>query len=971
MSLSPRSGVPEEFTMKRMLINATQPEELRVAIAEGQHLFDLDIEVPSQEQKKSNVYKGRITRVEPSLEACFVEFGSARHGFLPLKEICESSYTKDYRKKDGRVAIRDVVREGQEIIVQVEKEERGNKGAALTTYISLAGRYLVLMPTNPSAGGVSRRITGSDRDHLREQLQQVTAPDNVGIIIRTAGVGRDADELQWDLDYLLQLWTAIELAASNRNAPFLIYQESNLFIRALRDHLRNDIGEILVDNERVYNDAREFMQQVMPHNLNKLKLYSDQVPLFSRYQIESQIESAFARTVHLPSGGAVVFDHTEALLSIDINSARATKGSDIEETAYNTNMESAVEIARQLRLRDLGGLIVIDFIDMTSRKHQREVEECLRRALQIDKARVQIGRISRFGLLEMSRQRLRPSLGESSQETCPICEGHGTIRSVESLALSILRLIEEEVMKDYTGQIVVQAPNDVVNFLHNEKRSALADVESRHKVPIMMLANEHMVTPHFEIHRVKTSDVSESPSYKRIDQPEAQLVANERSQANVVAMPAPAVKRLVPERQAPVRTEEKAPGLFSRLANILFSSPKEEEKPKSAARKKTTGKSGSQQNRRATTQSNRQQTQKKATRKRRPAKGGQSNAQQQRTSKKRTSKKAQSKPQQNRQKQNRNRKPATKERPAEESKTAATSKPVQDSTSTASAGGAAGAAGGSDKAEQNEGGSRRGGRRRRSPYKTGGSKPRPERSETQVDTPTENQQVKAGETTQKPASTPMPEKPADSNKSKSVADSPKPVSADAASDTKTAKSEPATAKPAAKASGDTKAAETKSAEKKTAGKKTAGRRPAKTGTDAAAKKSTSDAKAKEATSPPSSKPRTPVKATESKAGAEPAPSSEKVNASTDPAKEASGKPVTKKPARKRSASKKTATRKTADSQAKSSNADKTRKNVSEAPKPSPAKGGKGPVAEPQQGTKGLYTLKPEPAPKPVPAEPDS
>jgi ribonuclease E len=588
ISPPPRTEVPEEFTMKRMLINATQPEELRVAIAEGQHLFDLDIEVPSQEQKKSNVYKGKITRVEPSLEACFVEFGSSRHGFLPLKEICPGCYSKDASRKGGKVAIRDAVREGQEIIVQVEKEERGNKGAALTTYISLAGRYLVLMPTNPTAGGVSRRITGNDRDHLREQLQKVTTPDNVGIIVRTAGVGRDAEELQWDLDYLLQLWTAIEQAAGKRSAPFLIYQESNLFIRALRDHLRNDIGEILIDNESVYNDAREFMQQVMPHNLGKLKLYTDQVPLFNRYQIESQIESAFARTVHLPSGGAVVFDHTEALLSIDINSARATKGSDIEETAYNTNMESANEIARQLRLRDLGGLIVIDFIDMTSRKHQREVEECLRSAMQIDKARVQIGRISRFGLLEMSRQRLRPSLGESSQETCPRCEGHGSIRSVESLALSILRLVEEEVMKDYTGQLIVQAPTEVINFLHNEKRTTLAEVEARHKVPIVMLANQFLVTPHFEILRVRKSDVSSEASYTRVEQPEAQLVANERSQANVVAVPAPAVKRIVPERPIPSRTEEKAPGLFSRLANILFSHSTEEEKSKPAQRKKTT-----------------------------------------------------------------------------------------------------------------------------------------------------------------------------------------------------------------------------------------------------------------------------------------------------------------------------------------------------------------------------------------------
>jgi len=447
-----------------MLINATQPEELRVAVADGQILIDLDIEVPALEQKKSNVYKGRITRIEPSLEACFVEFGSTRHGFLPFKEICPEAWSRQ-PSKDGKPSIRDVMKEGQEVIVQVEKEERGNKGAALTTYISLAGRYLVLMPTNPKAGGVSRRISGEDRNELREQLQKVIAPDNVGIIVRTAGVGREAEELQWDLDYLLQLWSAIEKAAAERSAPFLIYQESNLIIRALRDHLRNDIGEILIDNEKVFEDACEFVQQVMPHNTRKLKLYRDSVPLFNRFQIESQIESAFARTVHLPSGGALVIDHTEALLSIDINSARATKGADIEETAYQTNLEAADEIARQLRLRDLGGLIVIDFIDMMDRKHQRAVEERLRHALQIDKARVQTGRISRFGLLEMSRQRLRPSLGESSQEPCPRCDGHGTIRSVESLALSILRLVEEECMKEYTGQVLVQAPLTVANFL--------------------------------------------------------------------------------------------------------------------------------------------------------------------------------------------------------------------------------------------------------------------------------------------------------------------------------------------------------------------------------------------------------------------------------------------------------------------------------------------------------------------------
>jgi len=898
--------------MKRMLINATQPEELRVAIAEGQHLFDLDIEVPSQEQKKSNVYLGRITRVEPSLEACFVEFGSARHGFLPLKEICSSCYAKDARKKDGKVAIRDAVHEGQEIIVQVEKEERGNKGAALTTYISLAGRYLVLMPTNPSAGGVSRRITGKDRDHLREQLQQVTSPDNVGIIIRTAGVGRDAKELQWDLDYLLQLWTAIEQAATSRKAPFLIHQESNLFIRALRDHLRGDIGEILIDNEAVYNDAREFMQQVMPHNLSKLKLYKDPVPLFSRYQIESQIESAFSRTVHLPSGGAVVIDHTEALLSIDINSARATKGSDIEETAFNTNMESAVEIARQLRLRDLGGLIVIDFIDMTSRKHQREVEECLRDALQIDKARVQIGRISRFGLLEMSRQRLRPSLGESSQETCPICDGHGTIRSVESLSLSILRLVEEEVMKDFTGQIVVQASNDVINFLHNEKRAALADVENRHSVPIMMLANEHMVTPHFEIHRVKKTDISDQPSYKRIDQPEAQLVANERSQANVVAAPAPVVSRIVPERPAPGRLEEKAPGLFSRLANILFHGAKEEKESKPAVSKKTakktTSRQGSQQSKRRSSQSNRQQGQRK-TSKQRTARGGRSGGQQQRTSKKRTAKKTQAKPTQNKQTQarggqNKGRPKQAKQTPADKGKSAATNKV---DGNIAQAGETKAAQDGNQKPEQKESSSRsRGGRRRRSPYKTGGSKPRTERNEPQTDTP-----VATASPTADPAQ--APSKPADVKPKAKVAKTvDKPAASKPAADkpVKEAVTKAAsTSKPPVEQSADS-AAKPAKAPRKVASKKVASKKA--TGKDG---EKPAKSKTTEETRPKTRKPRV--------------------------AKAAADKPTADKPAARKSA------------------------------KPKSPKLLSGPVAEPQQGTKGLYTLKPEPTTKPTQVDSDA
>jgi ribonuclease E len=594
-ALRVQAGMPEVYKMKRMLINATQREELRVAVADGQVLMDLDIEVPSQEQKKANVYKARITRVEPSLEACFVDFGSERHGFLPLKEICPESYHPSANKTEGKISIRDAVKQGQQIIVQVEKEERGNKGAALTTYISLAGRYLVLMPTNPKAGGVSRRISGEDRQDLREQLQKVIAPDNVGIIVRTAGVGREAEELQWDLDYLLQLWNAIEKAATERPASFLIYQESNLFIRALRDHLRNDIGEILIDNPKVFEDAKEFVQQVMPHNVRKLKLYKDDVPLFSRYQIESQIETAFARTVHLPSGGALVIDHTEALLSIDINSARATKGADIEETAYKTNLEAADEIARQLRLRDLGGLIVIDFIDMMDRRHQRNVEERLRHAMQIDKARVQTGRISRFGLLEMSRQRLRPSLGESSEETCPRCDGHGTIRSIESLSLSILRLVEEESMKEFSGQVIIQVPTKVANFLLNEKRKNLAEIESRQSVPIVVLANELMQRPKFEIHRLRKAEVTDDPSYSHMSEHQPELVANAETQATAIAAQAPVVQRVAHTRPAPTQEKKIKPGLFGQFFSKLFSSGEEEPViKKKAATKKASKKTTTQ-----------------------------------------------------------------------------------------------------------------------------------------------------------------------------------------------------------------------------------------------------------------------------------------------------------------------------------------------------------------------------------------
>ncbi|MBB6243088.1 Rne/Rng family ribonuclease [Rhodanobacter sp. MP1X3] len=539
--------------MKRMLINATQREELRVAIVDGQNLYDLDIEIPSREQKKSNIYKGRITRVEASLEACFVEYGAERHGFLPIKEISRDYFTTGL--DPHKASIRELLKEGQEVVVQVEKEERGNKGAALTTFISLAGRYMVLMPNNPKAGGVSRRIEGEDRQALKEALDHVTVPDDVGLIVRTAGLGRDAEELQWDLDYLLQLWKSISAAAVSQKAPFLIYQESKLFIRALRDYLRSDIGEILIDEESLYNDARDFMQQVMPNALRKLKLYRDDTPLFTRYQIETQIENAFDRQVRLPSGGSIVIDQTEALTAVDVNSSKATKGSDIEETAFNTNCEAVVEIARQLRIRDAGGLIVLDLIDMDSPKHQRDVEDRLKDALKHDRARVQVGRISRFGLLEMSRQRLRPSLGEASQIVCPRCEGHGHIRGVESLALSTLRLIEEHAMKESTGQVLVQAPSSVVNFLLNEKRASVVEIEMRHKVHVMIIADEKLQTPHIEIQRIREADMGDhsKPSYERLtaveptDLPKMGQVLGSSEQ--------PAVSGIMPSSPAPMREE--------------------------------------------------------------------------------------------------------------------------------------------------------------------------------------------------------------------------------------------------------------------------------------------------------------------------------------------------------------------------------------------------------------------------------
>jgi ribonuclease E len=566
--------------MKRMLINATQREELRVAIVDGQTLYDLDIEIPSKEQKKANIYKGRITRVEPSLEACFIDYGADRHGFLPLKEISREYFIPGV--DHNKAGIRDLLKEGQELLVQVEKEERGNKGAALTTFVSLAGRYLVLMPNSPRAGGVSRRIEGDDRANLKEVLDQLKLPEEMGLIIRTAGMGRDAEELQWDLDYLLQLWTAISDAGNARSAPFLIYQESKLIIRALRDYLRNDVGEILIDSEELYNDAREFVQQVMPQNLRKLKLYKDTVPLFSRFQIETQIENAFDRSVRLPSGGSMVIDQTEALTSIDINSSKATKGADIEETAFNTNCEAAVEVARQLRLRDAGGLIVIDFIDMDSPRHQRDVEDKLKDALRYDRARVQIGRISRFGLLEMSRQRLRPSLGESTQSVCPRCEGHGRIRSVESLSLSVLRLVEEQAMKESTGQVLVQAPATVANFLLNEKRKSVAEIELRHEVPVIIVADDKLETPHFEILRIRGAEIGEEtkPSYERLT---PVVSASPPQVAKPGAEPEkPAVSGIVPTSPAPIKHEQELAvtakpaqeiGFFARMMSWFKSSP--------------------------------------------------------------------------------------------------------------------------------------------------------------------------------------------------------------------------------------------------------------------------------------------------------------------------------------------------------------------------------------------------------------
>ena len=565
--------------MKRMLFNATQSEELRVAIVDGQKLIDLDIEHAGKEQRKSNIYKGVITRIEPSLEAAFVDYGQDRHGFLPFKEVARSYYKEG---ADSRARIQDALKEGQEIIVQVDKDERGNKGAALTTFISLAGRYLVLMPNTPRGGGVSRRIEGEDRDELRDVLAKLEVPKGMSIIARTAGIGRSVEELQWDLNYLTQLWTAIDGASAMQPGAYLIYQEGSLVIRAIRDYFSSDIGEILIDTPDIHEQAVQFMNHVMPGNVARVKLYQDEIPLFTRFQIEHQIESAFAREVRLPSGGAIVIDHTEALVSVDVNSGRATRGSDIEQTALNTNLEAAEEVARQLRLRDLGGLVVIDFIDMESQRNQREVENALRDALHLDRARVQTGKISRFGLLELSRQRLRPSLGETNHIPCPRCHGTGHIRGIESTALHILRITQEDAMKENSAIIQVQLPVEVATFLLNEKRADIHKIEQRMGVEVVLIPNIHLETPNYNITRIKHDDVTQDnnrASYNMVELPtETTYVAHAAEEAKA-AKPVAAVKGITPAAPAPIVVEKEQPkiSLFARIKNFFTSVTKTEE----------------------------------------------------------------------------------------------------------------------------------------------------------------------------------------------------------------------------------------------------------------------------------------------------------------------------------------------------------------------------------------------------------
>lgn len=591
--------------MKRMLINATQAEELRVALVDGQTLYDLDIESPGHDQKKANIYKGKITRIEPSLEAAFVDYGAERHGFLPLKEIAKNYFPKGYTYQ-GRPNIKDVLKENQEVIVQVEKEERGNKGAALTTFISLAGSYLVLMPNNPRAGGISRRIEGDERTQLKEALSQLTLPEGMGLIVRTAGVGKSAEELEHDLKMLINHWSHITDESAKRPAPFLIHRESNVIVRAIRDYLRRDIGEILIDHAKTYELAKQHIEMVRPDFLSRVKLYQLEAPMFTHYQVESQIQSAFQREVRLPSGGSIVIDPTEALTSIDINSARATRGGDIEETALNTNLEAADEIARQLRLRDLGGLVVIDFIDMSPVRHQREVENRMREAVRQDRARVQLGRISRFGLMEMSRQRLRPSLGESASHVCPRCNGQGTIRDNESLALAILRLIEEESIKENTSQIQAMVPVPVAAYLLNEKRRAVAKIEKRHNVETYIIPNENLQSPHFEVSRVRKNDEVEVIDYNSLERT-AEVYQPGQISAAKAAAEEPAIQGFArnPETAAPAPKAEKpaGPSLFSRIfaaIGSIFSSPQEQQEEVKAEpeKKANSGRNNDQRRRR-------------------------------------------------------------------------------------------------------------------------------------------------------------------------------------------------------------------------------------------------------------------------------------------------------------------------------------------------------------------------------------
>ena len=607
--------------MKRMLINATQKEELRVALVDGQRLFDLDIESPGHEQKKSNIYKGKITRVEPSLEAAFVDYGAERHGFLPLKEISREYFPEGY-EFSGRPNIKDIIQEGQEVIVQVNKEERGNKGAALTTFISLAGSYLVLMPNNPRAGGISRRIEGDERLELKEALDCLDVPEDVGLIVRTAGVGKSPEELQWDLKVLLHHWEAIKNAAQSRPAPFLIHQESDVIVRAIRDYLRRDIGEILIDNKKIFEKAKNHIRLVRPDFINRVRLYEGEVPLFSHYQIESQIESAFQREVRLPSGGSIVIDVTEALTAIDINSSRSTRGGDIEETALNTNLEAADEIARQLRLRDLGGLIVIDFIDMTPVRHQREVENRIREATRQDRARIQFSRISRFGLLEMSRQRLSPSLSEASSHICPRCQGTGKVRDNESIALSILRLVEEEAIKENSSQIHAIVPVEVASYLLNEKRKAISGIESRQDVSVVVVPSESMETPHFSVYRLRENEIEPMLSYdlaKRYlarQDDEQNPYHHSHSDEALVSRNEPVItvesvlnSSELNIQPAPTPAESVKPSLLSRIIakiKAIFSEePKKEEKPKGKSRNPRERRNNRQRNNRADRQEQR------------------------------------------------------------------------------------------------------------------------------------------------------------------------------------------------------------------------------------------------------------------------------------------------------------------------------------------------------------------------------